>query len=417
MVVGNFIGTDASHANRGSSGTGIFIRTSLSPATGNTVGGATAESENEISNVAHPIQMGDDGDDDNLIARNRGQGNSGAFIDLGSTGPGNGANGPNDGAEAPAIISATTESAAGSAPAPVASEIRVFRTSSPAGPGATDITAFVGGATVTAAGSWSLDFDSPVPPDERLVATVSKPSVMATGFRNTSELSSAVAPTDVTEPDTAITEGPSGTTTDPTPTFSFSSEPGAGFECALDGDGFAACSSPHTTAPLANGSHTFAVRAKDPAGNVDPSPATRDFTVDAPPGSPGPPAPPVGPSDAELRTSLSANLATVTRCLKRGRIRGLVRKRGVSCLLTSLMAGNFRLTGSANTTGSARRITALSGRKSFAGAGKGRMKARATRRGRAYLRQRRRARFTLMLSFAAQDGRKVSARRRVTIRR
>ena len=81
-------------------------------------------------------------------------------------------------------------------------------------------------------------------------------------------------------PDTTINSGPPGATNDPTPTFSFSSsEPGSSFECKLDSGPYAACSSPKTTAHLADGSHTFSVRATDPAGNIDPTPATRTFTV------------------------------------------------------------------------------------------------------------------------------------------
>jgi len=83
--------------------------------------------------------------------------------------------------------------------------------------------------------------------------------------------------------------GPSegGTTNDDTPTFKFSSsEAGSTFECRVDSGAFAACSSPHTTSALSDGEHTFEVRAIDPAGNVDPTPASRTFTVDttAPPG-------------------------------------------------------------------------------------------------------------------------------------
>ncbi len=37
----------------------------------------------------------------------------------------------------------------------------------------------------------------------------------------------------------------------------------------------------YTTAPLADGAHTFDVRATDPAGNVDPTPATRSWTITA----------------------------------------------------------------------------------------------------------------------------------------
>jgi hypothetical protein len=86
---------------------------------------------------------------------------------------------------------------------------------------------------------------------------------------------------DTTSPQTSIDSGPSGLTNDNTPTFGFSaSEAGSSFECQLDGGGFSACSSPHTTGPLPDGPHSFAVRATDEAANTDPSPASRSFTVD-----------------------------------------------------------------------------------------------------------------------------------------
>lgn len=78
--------------------------------------------------------------------------------------------------------------------------------------------------------------------------------------------------------DTSLS-GPSGTTTDATPTFTFaSSEPGT-FECRADDAPFAPCDSPWTV-QLADGPHTVQVRALDEAGNADPTPATRTFTVD-----------------------------------------------------------------------------------------------------------------------------------------
>ena len=92
---------------------------------------------------------------------------------------------------------------------------------------------------------------------------------------------------DTTPPDTSITSGPSGLTNNATPTFSFTaSETGSTFECRLDTAAFAACTSPLTTATLSDGAHTFYVRATDPAGNVDPTPASQSFTVDTtPPGT------------------------------------------------------------------------------------------------------------------------------------
>lgn len=84
-------------------------------------------------------------------------------------------------------------------------------------------------------------------------------------------------------PDTVIVSGPSFVTRDRTPTFTFSSsDPGAGFECSLDGGPFVPCSSPFTpVAPLGAGVHTFQVRARDGAGNVDPSPAVLAFSIPA----------------------------------------------------------------------------------------------------------------------------------------
>ncbi len=59
-----------------------------------------------------------------------------------------------------------------------------------------------------------------------------------------------------------------------------SSEPHSTFSCRLDVGPWQKCSSPQTYTKLDEGGHTFAVRATDEAGNTDPSPATRDFTVD-----------------------------------------------------------------------------------------------------------------------------------------
>ena len=96
-------------------------------------------------------------------------------------------------------------------------------------------------------------------------------------------------PPDTTAPDTTITSGPPSTTTATTASFSFSSnENGSTFQCSLDAATFASCTSPTSYSGLANGGHTFAVRATDPAGNTDQSPATQTWTVSSttpPPGA------------------------------------------------------------------------------------------------------------------------------------
>ncbi|MGI9019746.1 MAG: hypothetical protein ACR2G3_03430 [Solirubrobacterales bacterium] len=85
-------------------------------------------------------------------------------------------------------------------------------------------------------------------------------------------------------PDTVIDSGPTGTTSDSTPTFGFhSTESSSTFQCAIDAGAFSSCTSPRTTASLLDGPHTFRVRAIDSAAQTDPTPATRSFTVDTTP--------------------------------------------------------------------------------------------------------------------------------------
>jgi hypothetical protein len=89
-------------------------------------------------------------------------------------------------------------------------------------------------------------------------------------------------PADTTPPDTTISGGPSGSTTATTASFSLSAtEAGSSFECRLDSASWAGCASPKSLSGLAVGSHTFSARAKDGAGNVDLTPASRSWTVEA----------------------------------------------------------------------------------------------------------------------------------------
>ncbi|HMY24872.1 MAG TPA: hypothetical protein PLJ59_00925 [Solirubrobacterales bacterium] len=97
---------------------------------------------------------------------------------------------------------------------------------------------------------------------------------------------------DGTAPQTEIDSGPveGSTITGTSPTFGFSSpgSSGTSFECRLFASdhappSFSACSGPGQThtpaAPLAEGTFTFEVRATDPVGNTDQTPASRTFTV------------------------------------------------------------------------------------------------------------------------------------------
>jgi type VII secretion-associated serine protease mycosin len=90
------------------------------------------------------------------------------------------------------------------------------------------------------------------------------------------------APPDETPPNTVLHAPPSGFTTSPLATLSFSASDATGFECSLDNARYTACTSPvHVT--VAQGAHTFRVFAHDAAHNEDPSPAVAGWTYRPPP--------------------------------------------------------------------------------------------------------------------------------------
>jgi hypothetical protein len=91
--------------------------------------------------------------------------------------------------------------------------------------------------------------------------------------------SSVTITVDNTPPDTMLTSTPAGVSPD-SATFEFAaSEQGSTFECSLDGGVFVACASPRSYTGLAPGTHSFSVRAVDPLGNVDPTPASYSWNV------------------------------------------------------------------------------------------------------------------------------------------
>ncbi|MCP3144831.1 adventurous gliding motility protein AgmC [Pyxidicoccus xibeiensis] len=84
---------------------------------------------------------------------------------------------------------------------------------------------------------------------------------------------------DVTPPQTTISASPPNPSSDTTPTFTFTSEAGARFECSLDGGNYGNCSASYTLT-VAEGQRTLLVRAVDNANNVDPTPAVHTWRVD-----------------------------------------------------------------------------------------------------------------------------------------
>jgi hypothetical protein len=87
---------------------------------------------------------------------------------------------------------------------------------------------------------------------------------------------------DVTAPDTVLTSGPaegSFVLADHATLGFAASEPGPSWRCTLDGTHHPCTGGSTELGALGSGTHRFTVASIDPAGNVDPTPATRTWTV------------------------------------------------------------------------------------------------------------------------------------------
>ena len=86
---------------------------------------------------------------------------------------------------------------------------------------------------------------------------------------------------DTRPPETRITSGPTGTTDSHDAEFRFGAdEKRSSFECRVDSFEWRSCSTPILYVEVPDGDHRFSVRARDRYGNVDATPAVRDWTVD-----------------------------------------------------------------------------------------------------------------------------------------
>ena len=95
---------------------------------------------------------------------------------------------------------------------------------------------------------------------------------------------------DVTAPKTSITAGPTGQTNDNTPVFTFRSDPGATFECRIDGGAFQPCTQPRHHDPAARRAallhrpgHGSGLQRRGEPADPHASPSTRSRRT---PGSP-----------------------------------------------------------------------------------------------------------------------------------
>ena len=119
---------------------------------------------------------------------------------------------------------------------------------------------------------------------------------------------------DTTPPQTTIETAPPDPSDSPVAAFTYSSnEPGSSFECALDAAGFSSCPAGGISySVLANGPHSFQVRAIDPSANADPTPAGYSFGVSVPTLAGPTPGPAPGPAAAP-QTILTAKPGAKTR--------------------------------------------------------------------------------------------------------
>ncbi|MEX2447801.1 MAG: hypothetical protein WD404_03545 [Solirubrobacterales bacterium] len=194
---------------------------------------------------------------------------------------------------------------------------------------------------------------------------------------------------DTTPPETKITSMPPNPSESSTASFAYSSnEPGSTFECKLDATPFAGCPDTGITYNgLADGTRTFQVQARDPSGNVDPTPAGYTFDVVAPSllDAPPPLPPPPTSADAPPGTAFAAGVARVRGALAllRMRCRG---QQGARC------KGNLRLIARVGSARSSRKgsrnLTIGSTRYSLPAGGPQRtVRARLTGQGRQLLRR------------------------------
>ena len=80
-----------------------------------------------------------------------------------------------------------------------------------------------------------------------------------------------------------LTSAPAEVSSDPNPAFSFTGTGGVTFECRMDGGSWSTCTAPYSSSGLADGQHTFEVRAKDPGSVIRSASTVHVWTVDTTP--------------------------------------------------------------------------------------------------------------------------------------
>ena len=209
-------------------------------------------------------------------------------------------------------------------------------------------------------------------------------------------------------PDTTIVSASEGV-------FSFvASEGGATFECSLDGGPFAPCSSPQAYGGLAAGDHGFAVRARDAAGNTDPTPATTTWRVPSQPQATVTAVPTPTPLGWDIPFSCLASAPRQTL--------GAARRRGVSVSLrcSSPARITLRVTVSRRTARKWRLVRSLRGGEVTVGTGTvsgGTARVKLSARAHRAFKRARTVSVTVHVSARAADGQIATRRLAIALRR
>jgi subtilisin family serine protease len=217
-------------------------------------------------------------------------------------------------------------------------------------------------------------------------------------------------------PHTSISSGPSGTTSVGSAGFEFTSNaPGSTFECKLDQGAWQPCTSPKSFTGLSAGGHTFSVRATDPEGDTDPTPATRVWTVASAAAAPtGGGSTPTDASAIAPTAPARANLAGARRTIRvrRGRFSYVFR---AGAGLTG--SASFRSIARVRVSASARRRVMLA-RKSFTVPSSRRvtLKIKLSRKSLRILRRNRRITLRVTVKLRNAAGLSSTATRRLTLK-
>jgi hypothetical protein len=216
---------------------------------------------------------------------------------------------------------------------------------------------------------------------------------------------------DTTPPQAEITGGP-GDTTAAAAVFLFSASGATSLSCRLDGGAWQPCQSPQTYSGLSLGGHNFEVTAVDAAGNADPTPAHHAWQV-LKPGL-------LIPAAVKQATALARELVQIRRALSKLRLRALARRRTVLFRsFDALTAGTVEVSARARVRrgGKRRWVGALKGEREVSHAGRHRIRATVTKKGRRVARSRQRLLLELRLSFTDLAGRSLWATSELTLKR